>query len=277
MASVEKGSILKSVMFLFINFLITWGAWITVIVLNDGPLTPDKPVFLLYVAGGLLGPVVAAFASQRWSRSKEEFRVFLRQLIRVRVNVLWYAAILLLPFVLTVIPHVLGWMGGSPVGLAFAQPYYMILLTLPTFIIGGGLEELGWRGVLLPELCKRFSAFPATLILACIWAVWHLPLWFMNGTVQYGSSFGYFAVSVLVFSLLLSAVYLGTGSILLCVLMHAMFNANLAFFPPLAPQDSAWNEPVSLLVKLVLCLAIFFVLVNRVPQQQIDRTSVGIN
>ena len=44
-------------------------------------------------------------------------------------------------------------------------------------IVGGGLEEIGWRGFLQSALQKRFSELFSTIIVSVIWAV---------GTGRYG-------------------------------------------------------------------------------------------
>ena len=52
-------------------------------------------------------------------------------------------------------------------------------------ILGGPLaEELGWRGFARDPLQKGRSALSASLILGVIWALWHLPLFFIEGTSQ---------------------------------------------------------------------------------------------
>jgi membrane protease YdiL (CAAX protease family) len=45
--------------------------------------------------------------------------------------------------------------------------------------LGGGQEEIGWRGFALDRLLSRHNDFIASLILGTIWGLWHLPLWFM--------------------------------------------------------------------------------------------------
>jgi membrane protease YdiL (CAAX protease family) len=45
------------------------------------------------------------------------------------------------------------------------------------FLFIGLGEEPGWRGFALPALQKKHSPLIASLILAPIWAGWHLPLW----------------------------------------------------------------------------------------------------
>ena len=57
-----------------------------------------------------------------------------------------------------------------------------------TALYGGPLgEEAGWRGFLLPRLLKRFDPLLASVYLALIWGIWHLPLHF---TGYYNAVFG---------------------------------------------------------------------------------------
>jgi len=83
-------------------------------------------------------------------------------------------------------------------------------------------EEAAWRGFLLPFLQRRLHPVIATLIVAAIWAIWHLPLW--------GSEFAWnivpaFLVSLFGASFILSWLYNSArGSILMPMLMHATLN-----------------------------------------------------
>ena len=47
---------------------------------------------------------------------------------------------------------------------------------LSIFLFIGLGEEPGWRGFALPRLQKQRTPLIASLILAAIWALWHLPL-----------------------------------------------------------------------------------------------------
>jgi membrane protease YdiL (CAAX protease family) len=44
-----------------------------------------------------------------------------------------------------------------------------------TMLIGAIGEETGWRGVLQPELQRRFGPIKGTLLVGLIWGYWHLP------------------------------------------------------------------------------------------------------
>ena len=93
-------------------------------------------------------------------------------------------------------------------------------------ILGGGLEELGWRGVAQPMLERRLSRLASAAIVGVAWALWHLPLFFIHGVSQYGANFELFAADVMGNAFLLAWIYGGTGSILVCVLFHAASNTS---------------------------------------------------
>jgi uncharacterized protein len=38
-------------------------------------------------------------------------------------------------------------------------------------------EEIAWRGLLVPELTKRYSFTTSSLISVAIWAIWHFPVY----------------------------------------------------------------------------------------------------
>ncbi|SEK86248.1 CPBP family intramembrane glutamic endopeptidase [Carnobacterium iners] len=101
--------------------------------------------------------------------------------------------------------------------------FYM-LLNFPIFIIGGGLEELGWRGYLQPKLEKIVSYFPSVIIVGIIWSIWHLPLWAIKGTPQSAIPFGLYLFLGVILSFTFTTIYKYTKNLFLCILSHAWFN-----------------------------------------------------
>jgi len=95
-----------------------------------------------------------------------------------------------------------------------------------TFLGGPVPEEPGWRGFALPRLQAHYGAFWASVILAPLWAAWHLPLfWIMPGWTS--ASPGQFALILLGISFLLTwAANLGRFSILIAIVLHAFFNTS---------------------------------------------------
>lgn len=110
------------------------------------------------------------------------------------------------------------------------NPWYLFILLLPFMIIGGGLEELGWRGFLQPALEKKFPFVVSVLIVAIIWAFWHLPLWFVQNADQAVLNFFAFTCYCVTYSFVLAALYKLTKSVFSCVLVHAWCNVLTSMF-----------------------------------------------
>ena len=109
----------------------------------------------------------------------------------------------------------------NPFGLVMSA----IFATLIPFI-----EELGWRGYVLDRLQATRTALRATLILGVVWSLWHLPLFFVEGTYQAGLGVGtlefwLFMIGIVPLSVAFTWVYNNTRrSILAIILFHGMVN-----------------------------------------------------
>jgi uncharacterized protein len=104
-------------------------------------------------------------------------------------------------------------------------------VVLAVVAINGLGEETGWRGFVTERLLASHGRFKATLWVALLWSVWHLPLFWLNsrmatlmGPILIG---GLFALVCGAF--VLAQVYLATGHSILCVaLWHAGYNMMVA-------------------------------------------------
>lgn len=99
-------------------------------------------------------------------------------------------------------------------------------------------EEIGWRGVLVPELARRFS-FPAVaLVSGAVWALWHCPAIvyadYNDPSVPVGYQLVCFTVFVVGISFPFAWLRLRSGSLWTAVLLHASHNLFLQMvFTPL--------------------------------------------
>ena len=88
-------------------------------------------------------------------------------------------------------------------------------------------EEIGWRGLLVPELAKLTGFTRTALISGAIWALWHMPL-ILFADYNSGTPKGYallcFAVLVLGISFPFAWLRLRSGSLWTGVLLHASHN-----------------------------------------------------
>jgi len=134
--------------------------------------------------------------------------------------------------------------------LAFIAVYGIIIATFGLVMgaLSGLGEEIGWRGLLVPELAKNFSFTKTALISGGIWALWHYPeILFANYNNSSAPAwFGLvcFTVMVLGISFAFTWLRLKSGSLWTAVILHAAHNAFIqAFFTPLT-GPTRWSAYV---------------------------------
>lgn len=92
-------------------------------------------------------------------------------------------------------------------------------------LLGGGMEEGGWRGYLQPSFEKKIHPILGVLCVSLVWACWHLPYFFLPNTFQSGSNFLFYIITTTATAFTLTAIYKMSGSVLLCTLFHGWQNA----------------------------------------------------
>lgn len=216
--------------FLAITYAFTWV--IQGIVAASG-MGPSWTQSILIGFGGFGPPVGAAVVL--WA-SGGDLRKWVGQFFDWRIGAKWWAIALGLPLVILATGSLLFVALGGPVDLgSFPFPgIYLFALAWGT-VWGGGQEDLGWRGFMLPLLQERYSALVSSLLVGVAWAGWHLPL-FLNATTTQGgwplSQQLLWVVSILSGSILWAWMYNSTGgSVLAVAVFHAGVNAMGIFHP----------------------------------------------
>lgn len=188
----------------------------------------------ILIGFGGFGPPVGA-AVVIWA-SGGDLRKWVGQFFDWRIGPRWWLAALGLPFVILTTGVVLFVAFGGPIDLgSFPFPgIYLFALVWGT-VWGGGQEDLGWRGFMLPLLQERYSAVVSSMLVGVAWAGWHLPL-FLNATTTHGgwplSQQLLWVVSILAGSILWTWMYNSTGgSVLAVAVFHAGVNAMGIFHP----------------------------------------------
>lgn len=115
------------------------------------------------------------------------------------------------------------------------------------FLFGGGLEEGGWRGYLLPCLCQKYPLLPSALLTGAVWVLWHLPYFFLPGSLQNEENFLAYALTGILTGFILAAIYVLTKSVFLCMLFHSWQNAIVMTVP------AAQSSPRFMLLFALLC------------------------
>jgi membrane protease YdiL (CAAX protease family) len=201
--------------------------------LRPGELLGGAPpvVFVFVVVGGF-GPSLAGLLTTWLADGRAGLLALLGRLRIWRVG-WWWLAVLLVPAVTALTP-LLRSLAGHP-----ADGGAMLALLGPGLGLGltaGLMEELGWRGFLLPRLLAGRPPLRATLLLGLIWGgVWH-------GYADYFALGGRGVTSLLLvlmlgpllltaWSVVITWVYEGTrGSLLLSYAMHASISSSALIF-----------------------------------------------
>ena len=195
--------------YVVLAYLVSWTLWSPAVLGLGGPVA--EVLFLL----GVLGPAAAAYVVLR--ATDRPVRPWLASIVRWRVPVRYYVYALGLPaLLLAVVDVVLALLGQEvDVGLLPGRlPDYAVSFLL-VLTVGGAMEEPGWRGFALPRLQERHSPLVATVLLGVVWGFWHLPL--------YGPGF----LGPMFFVVFYTWLWNRTGSVLLCILLHASFTPAL--------------------------------------------------
>ncbi|USK53013.1 CPBP family intramembrane metalloprotease [Cytobacillus solani] len=205
--------------FLVYTFVSSWILWGSLAILTQFNLLSFGTPFsmVLFILGGVTPAICEIWLKKRHS-SKEEFQSFVNNIKNPRHPLGLYLFTIGLAFSACFLPTLRD-------GATMENPLYLALIEFPIMIIGGGLEEIGWRGYLQSALQKKWSSFSSTLIVGCIWAIWHLPLWFVVGSNQMSMNFLWFTLCALGLSFLLTVIYLSSNSIFLCIIFHALINS----------------------------------------------------
>jgi membrane protease YdiL (CAAX protease family) len=139
----------------------------------------------------------------------------------------WYVIGVVVPIASVVLATVMArHLHSSAPFIPLAALPFTVALQMFTGAMG---EELGWRGFLLSQLQRRFSQRTAAILMGTIWALWHLPSFFLPGMPQQQMPPAAFLLMVAAFGVFLTLLFNRTnGHIISTMLAHFSFNLSLA-------------------------------------------------
>lgn len=200
--------------FLILTTLFSAVMWVWAVV---GTM-PSNGILLLTWCPGLAAIITqrvyhktVAGLGWRWGKTRYQFASYL---IPIGYAGIAYGLVWLLG---------LGELGESPTHTLFS-----FFVTTSLFIGFAALgEEVGWRGLLVPELAKLTGFTNVSLISGVIWAVWHYPLIFLLG-YHGGTDILYSTLCFTVMATGISFVYtwmrIKSGSVYTAMFLHLAHN-----------------------------------------------------
>jgi len=262
------GDLLK---FFLLTFAVTWTCFITVAV----AIPAEKPLGYALVLMGAFAPSYVAVSLTAWRERQQGVRAILRHVIQWQVAMRWYlfAIFYIVGIKVTVAVIVRASTGGWP--RFGTTTWYVIPLAIAFSTPFQAGEEIGWRGYALPRLSDHLGLRGASILLGVIWAVWHLPQFFMRASDTFGQSFPVFAFQVVAISVALAFLWNATGkSLFLPMLLHSAVNNSKDIVPSAVPgANNAFSlsaSPVAWMTVLLLWIVALYLL-TRMPGLEVWR------
>ncbi len=182
-------------------------------------------------------PCITALVMIFGSHNGELIGDFYRRLLLFKISPSYlFFIVLLTPSVILLATTLSLFFGGSTDQFALNKEFavmkgWPLLGVLIPLLLAPLIEEVGWRGYGVDSLRASFDLFTTSLIFGFLWALWHLPAFFIKGFYQnqiwYQNklyALNFFA-STFVVSFLMNWVYYKTNrSIPALILFHSMLN-----------------------------------------------------
>ena len=244
--------------FFVITFAFSWLLWLPqVLKFNGYPELPD--IVGLPGMFAPFGPAVAAFLLVWRQEGREGVKALWLRGWQLNFRKTWLlptlflglVTALLTVFILIVVQGSFSWEYGIPAAMII--PVFLLI-----FLTNALPEEYGWRGFALDPLQKRTTALGASLVLGSIWAVWHLPLFFIEGTTQAAIPMYQYFLQTIVLSIFYTWLYNNTGgSVLIATLFHAVANTSAAVIPFWTTELGRWINFGILVVAAIIVLSLW--------------------
>lgn len=224
--------------YLVMAFMFAWTITIPLLLSKQGfGLLPiELPLTLFQIFASFFGLALPAFLVTAATEGKAGVHTLLQRCLRWRVSIQWYLIALLGIFVCTLVIAI------PFVGLASLQTVAQKWTLFFTVLLPGTLlpllhtnlpEEIGWTGYLQSTLQERHRPVRASIMVAPVFALMHLPAYFVTGWISDEKmllpeviiTVGITAVFAIFFRIVIMWLYNGTGgSLLIVALFHSSFN-----------------------------------------------------
>jgi membrane protease YdiL (CAAX protease family) len=251
----------RPIRFYLTVFALTWAFWI------PAAFVPEEYRMLLMLTG-LFVPAVTAMTTVITSKNtalKADLKAKLVGAFRVKplivvIAIVTFFGIIAASILLSTIA------GQSLEQFSFVEGFSFSIggsSALLTIVLAALLEELGWRGYAEDAIASYHSWWTESVIFGIVWALWHLPLFFVEGTYHYNILqqsplfMVNFFVAIMPLGFIITWVYVkNERSIFACMIFH--------FFVNFLQEKLAMTQTTKCVETLVLfAVAAVVVLTNR--------------
>lgn len=251
----------KPTKFYIITFALTWGFWFLAILLKN-----NTALLFILMLLGLMMPATVAMVTVLTSKNKALKDDLKRKFIgfyRIRPLQILLAMAVFAAIVAASIGASVLFFGGSLSQFSFTEDFSFSIggtSALLTIFLASTIEELGWRGYGEDAVGSYHTWFKESIIFGCIWACWHLPLFWVPGTYHYGlKEMGViyvlnFLISTIPFDFIQTWVYVKNKRSMLATIIFHMFVNIMQEKIAMTPQTKIIETAFVLLATVVIVL-----------------------
>ncbi|MDD5446708.1 MAG: type II CAAX endopeptidase family protein [Methanocellales archaeon] len=261
MVKQNKSENRNLLLFFLIAFGFTWLFWVPEALAMRGLLGSSILVdFLISTHNpAAWGPFVSAFLLTWWNERRRGVIRLLKRGVEHKFAKVWWAPLILIFPIIYGGALLLAILVGDTVPELFwtSDPFSIVFYFFVVLLFQGPLqEEFGWRGYALDRIQARFSALNSSIILGVMWALWHIPYFWIGKEAIYAYTFLPFILSAILITILMTWLYNNTGgSLLVALIFHTMFNYSAQIFPVLETQQGGFFYLI-LFISIVIAVVI---------------------
>jgi membrane protease YdiL (CAAX protease family) len=259
---------MQIVLFFALTYIVSWSAFFGAAALSRAASVPfaSTPLSGAVYLFGVFAPALVALSFSAWEGGRAGVITLLRRIIQVPGNAWWFVfAIGYIAAIKLVAALMNRLFAGEWPHFGDTRLLVLLIATIISTPAQSG-EEIGWRGYALPRLAASMGLARASIVLGLIWALWHLPFFFIPGTDKSDQSLPLYLLQVTALSVALAWLYWRTNeSLLIVMLMHAAVNNTKDIVPSAVSETTkevAFNGSLIgwLTVTLLWICAVYFLI-----------------
>jgi len=215
---------------------------------------PEPLGFIVWVILTQVAPIAAALILSYLDAESSAMGLLKRYAASVKIpNIIWYIPIIFLMPSIWVLGNLLLSLFADAPGTVFTLAQLPIILF--NIVLSSG-EEIGWMGYAYNFMEEKWQAFKAAIILGVLWAIWHVPLFYLTGSsLMWVFGFG---LNLVAWRVLIVWVYKNTGNSLFAVsVFHATGTYATTMLPYMSePSGGVLGVGVATVVTIITALIV---------------------
>ncbi len=221
----------RPVWFYFRCFVLTWSFWLSAIFFKS----LNENIILTLLLLGLFSPAVISIITVFSSKNRNLKSDFKNKFKLSRINGVNILIAIGTFFMIVSISILISLVFGQSIKQLYLTKDFTFSISgisaLLTILLASIIEEIGWRGYGEDSIAMYCSWFKESIIFGFVWSLWHLPLFWVEGTYHFmlkGIGIIYvlnFLISVIPLGFLTTWVYVKNNrSIVASVIFHIFVN-----------------------------------------------------